>query len=70
MSRTKYEGYCYQCGLIVKPNTGHFERYNGNWRVKHANVPGDGRITCEAAKKLDEQTQYVHEMLSKISYPY
>ena len=47
--RNKHAGLCYQCGLRVEPSTGHFERHDGGWRVKHANVPGHGRVTCEGA---------------------
>lgn len=55
MARNKFPGYCYQCGLYVEQGTGHFERVEGKgWRVKHANVPGDGRITCEEAKQKEE----------------
>lgn len=51
MARNKYEGRCYVCGGKVEPETGHYERYRGSWRVKHANVPGDGRVTCDMAKQ-------------------
>lgn len=47
--RNKYIGDCYVCGRPVEPGTGHFERHRGGWRVKHAVVPGDGRVTCEEA---------------------
>ena len=47
MARNKFDGVCYQCNRVVKAGTGHFERHSGGWRVKHANVPGDGRVTCE-----------------------
>ena len=50
MARNKWEGRCYQCGRLVKVGTGHFERYGNGWRLKHANVSGDGRITCDIAK--------------------
>ncbi len=50
MARNQFDGRCYQCGLTVKAGTGHFERHTFfRWRVKHANVSGDGRITCEMA---------------------
>jgi hypothetical protein len=59
MSRNQYEGQCYLCNLVVKAGTGHFERIKGGlqrWRVKHANVPGDGRVTClEAAKAFADE---------------
>ena len=47
--RNRYAGDCYVCGRRVEPGTGHFERHRGGWRVKHAVVPGDGRVTCEEA---------------------
>lgn len=50
MARNQFEGICYVCGIVVRPGTGHFERVSGGWRVKHANVDGDGRVTCEMAK--------------------
>ena len=34
--RNKYKGVCYYCKKDVFPNKGHFERYNGRWRVIHA----------------------------------
>lgn len=49
MARNRFESRCYVCGRLVAAGTGHFERYNGGWRTKHANVPGDGRITCKMA---------------------
>lgn len=55
MARNQYKGLCYQCGLIVAPGTGHFEKHGHGWRVKHANVPGDGRMTCEQAAEDDEE---------------
>jgi len=50
MARNQHGGNCYQCGLWVVPGTGHFEKHGNGWRVKHANVPGRGRVTCEKAK--------------------
>lgn len=58
MARNKYEGICYVCDLWVDAETGHFERIKGlagGWRVKHANVPGNGRVTCEMAKQREEK---------------
>jgi hypothetical protein len=49
MARNKYEGRCYKCGLTVEVGTGHFERRGRGWRVKHADVLGDGRVTCDLA---------------------
>jgi hypothetical protein len=34
--RSKYPGICYRCGKEVKVGEGHFERYQGGWRVQHA----------------------------------
>jgi len=55
MTRNTYPGKCYQCGLDVKPTTGHFERnrVTREWRVKHANIEGHARVTCEIAKKTE-----------------
>lgn len=53
MARNKYAGDCYECGLTVAPGTGHFEKNGSGWRVKHANVPGDGRITCVQAEAAE-----------------
>lgn len=50
-ARNKHPGQCYQCGLIVAAGTGRFERHNGAWRVKHANVSGHGRVTCSEANR-------------------
>ena len=44
--RNRYEGSCYLCNHLVEPNAGHFERHKGSWRVRHAKVPGFGRVTC------------------------
>jgi hypothetical protein len=51
--RNKYAGRCYQCGRVVLEGTGHFERHKGGWRVKHANIPGHGRITCDKAVRRE-----------------
>lgn len=58
MSRNKYEGRCYLCGKTVEAGTGHFERHRGGWRVKHANVPGDGRVTCAQAPEPTDYDSY------------
>lgn len=50
MARNQYAGPCYQCGVTVLPGTGHFEKHGSGWRVKHANVPGHGRVTCSEAE--------------------
>ncbi len=61
MARNTYPGACYVCGLTVKPMTGHFDKRPGDrrWSVKHANFPGDGRVTCELARaaKAVRETQ-------------
>ena len=49
MARNNWARPFCQCGKMVQPKTGHFERYAGGWRVKHANHPGDGRVTCAMA---------------------
>lgn len=58
MSRNKFEGKCYLCGKTVEAGTGHFERHRGGWRVKHANVPGEGRVTCDMAPESVEFEDY------------
>lgn len=56
MARNKFAGRCYNCGLRVEVGTGHFERQDkGHWRVKHADVPGDGRVTCKMAREQGEK---------------
>lgn len=57
MARNKFDACCYQCGLPVKAGTGHFERHQGRWRTKHANVAGFGRVTCEMAKMQAAQAK-------------
>jgi hypothetical protein len=57
MARNAHAGSCYVCGLTVKAGTGHFERHNGSWRVKHANHTGHGRITCAQAKSATQGTK-------------
>jgi len=52
--RNKHAGNCYQCGHLVEAGTGHFERHEGGWRVKHANHPGQGRITCRMVMTPEE----------------
>lgn len=61
MARNNYDGRCYLCGLTVRAGTGHFERHNGGWRVKHANVAGHGRITCGMAALNAEQAAALKE---------
>lgn len=34
MARNMYPGVCYQCGKWVPTGYGHFERYQGRWRIK------------------------------------
>lgn len=34
--RNKYPGICYRCGKQVDARAGHFERYQGGWRLQHA----------------------------------
>ena len=59
MARNRHPGTCYQCGRRVDPDTGHFERHNGGWRIKHANVSGFGRVTCEEAAR--QEREYIRE---------
>ena len=34
MARNRYPGTCYCCGEYVPTGFGHFERYQGHWRIK------------------------------------
>jgi len=52
--RNKYEGPCYYCGLIVKPKQGHFERYNGKWRLIHSECVFKQRKEKQKLKKINE----------------
>lgn len=49
--RNKYQGICYSCGTLVKPKAGHFERYMGGWRVKHAEC-----AITDRAMKIDKDS--------------
>lgn len=56
--RNQYAGTCYVCGLTVRAGTGHFEKYNGGWRVKHALEHNRSftAVTCEQARQLAKYT--------------
>ena len=47
MARNKYPGYCYACGCRVESGYGHFERYNGHWRIKCVKC-ASGRVLSES----------------------
>ena len=34
--RNRHPGTCYRCGLQVAKGAGHFERFQGGWRIQHA----------------------------------
>lgn len=34
--RNKFAGHCYVCGKMVRPGKGFFERFQGHWRLQHA----------------------------------
>lgn len=36
MSRNKYGGTCYYCGLYCAPKDGHYEKHAGRFRVIHS----------------------------------
>ncbi len=54
--RNRYPGPCYRCGNTVEKGDGHFERYNGRWRVIHE--------TCVREQRV-EKGQYVETGGSK-----
>lgn len=54
MSRNKYPGTCRRCGRIVGAGEGYLWKRGGKWQLEHADFPGDGRVTCAAAR-LDEE---------------
>ena len=57
MARNSFAGPCYRCGLTVEPNTGHFERQGGVWRVRHHDHPqSPGTVTCAMAKARTDHT--------------
>lgn len=63
MARNKHGGDCYQCGIWVRAGSGHFEKHGSGWLVKHANVPGDGRVTCKAAQAIAAMREPTDEMV-------
>ena len=46
MARNRYPGICYCCGVQVPVGYGHFERYQGHWRIKCVKC-ASGRIVTE-----------------------
>jgi len=68
MARNKYDGPCYKCSRTVEAGTGHFEKLGRGWRVQHALVPGDGRVTCDqasVAKTYTDHMETVHPFSSE-----
>lgn len=54
--RNKYAGPCYRCGLTVEPDTGHFERHKGGWRVRHHDhIRSPRAVTCAVAASRAEK---------------
>ena len=51
MARNKYEGFCYKCNKWTPPGFGHFERYNGIWRIKCVKC-ASGRIVKETDEEV------------------
>jgi hypothetical protein len=54
--RNKYPGPCYVCEKIVEKQAGHFERFNGGWRVIHAQCAIDQRIEKAKLRALQLRT--------------
>jgi hypothetical protein len=55
--RNKYPGTCYRCNTLVKKGEGHFERYQGAWRVQHATCAikfKEEKLKKRVAKKNNE----------------
>jgi hypothetical protein len=52
MARNEYPGKCYRCGLEVPAGTGHFERHQGQWRVRHHDFSRADTLTCTEAEDL------------------
>lgn len=48
--RNAYPGPCYRCGATVAAGKGHFERFNGGWRVQHASCAITYRGTPDPAR--------------------
>lgn len=51
--RNNYAGVCYYCGIEVKPQQGHFERYKGGWRTIHASCVFQQRKDKEYTTPID-----------------
>ena len=43
--RNKHSGVCYRCGKHCEAQAGHFERYQGGWRIQHADCAKQWRGT-------------------------
>lgn len=53
--RNKYPGICYRCKLWVPKGAGHFERWNGSWRIIHAECVIEQRIEKAKTTRKAEQ---------------
>lgn len=53
--RNRYPGDCYRCGGIVAAGAGHFERFNGGWRVQHADCAIVHRGTPDPARQAERE---------------
>lgn len=45
MARNRYPGTCYSCGEHVPVGYGHFERYQGGWRIKCVKCASGRKVT-------------------------
>lgn len=74
--RNRYGGTCYRCGDWCPAGSGHFERFQGKWRVQHASCaiskrgkPDPARaehklfVLKEAAKQTGRRAQRARRRL-------
>lgn len=61
MARNRYPGICYCCGQHVPVGYGHFERYQGHWRIKCVKC-ASGRIVKETDKEVQRDKRLAEEV--------
>lgn len=61
MARNRYPGICYCCGQHVPVGYGHFERYQGHWRIKCVKCVS-GRIVKETDKEVQRAKRLAEEV--------
>lgn len=66
MARNKYPGTCYCCGKQVPTGYGHFERHNGQWRIKCVKC-ASGRIVHDTDKEVKKAIKLRGEADEKIN---